>query len=235
MLFGNPTKHIRHSNEEIEIIEPQRFYIHKFWAFHPGATTRTDGLDLSSAVGSDMPLGSRITKHKFDILISPETIEPQQIYIGRIKLSFNDVFSSAICGGRFDQASYQDTSTEDFNVITNAICPELFPDDNATGTIQVKGFTVANKEIGGSSSGFGIQQWKLDDNIHHWINLKKVTVFDQRPLMGERWQRIPSKVKRINEGCFYGLMIFNDSPRGATPADTQITVNMKDYIEEMAI
>ena len=50
------------------------------------------------------------------------------------------------------------------------------------------------KDNGGSGSGFGIKEWLLDDNIKHSINMKKVTVFDQRPLMGERWQRIPSKV-----------------------------------------
>ncbi len=93
----------------------------------------------------------------------------------------------------------------------------------------------AEKEIGGASSGLGIAEWKLDDNIHHWINLKKITVFDQRPLMGERYQRIPSKVKRINDYTFYGLFIFNDSTRGGTPADTDVTVNLKEYWEELAI
>ncbi len=235
MLFGKPTKHIRHSNEVTHTIEPQRFIIHTFWKFNNSATTRTDGLDLQATVGSLMPLGSRVTKHKMDILVTPETIEPQQIYMGRIKLSFTDVMNFAICGGRFNQASVLDTTTMDFELITTPICPFLFPDDQNTNFTNVKGDNVANVEIGGSGSGQGIQDWNLDDHIKHWINLKKVTVFDQRPLMGERWQRIPSKVKRINEGCYYGLMIFNDSTRGGTPADTQVTVNIKDYIEEMAI
>ncbi len=235
MLFGKPTKHIRHSNEVTEVIEPQRFYVHRFWDFTTTATARTDGLDIKGSAGAQMPEGSRVTKHKMDVLITPETVEPQQIYMGRIKLSFADVMNFSICGGRFNQASFGDTTTMDFEVTTTPICPQLFPDDASTSKIMVRGANVANLEIGGSSSGLGIQDWMLDDHIKHWINLKKVTVFDQRPLMGERWQRIPSKVKRINEGTFYGLLIFNDSPRGGTPADTQITVNIKDYIEEMAI
>ena len=62
-----------------------------------------------------------------------------------------------------------------------------------------------------------------------------MTVFDQRPLMGERWQRVPSKVKRINLNTYYGLFIFNDAPRGATPADTQVKIDIKSYYEEMAL
>ncbi len=128
-----------------------------------------------------------------------------------------------------------DTTTMDFEVTTTPICPQLYPDDVQTSKYNVFGHHIANQEIGGSGSGFGIQEWMMDDYIKHWINLKKITVFDQRPLMGDRWQKVPSKVKRINEGTWYGMMIFNDSVRGGTPADTQVKVNIKDYYEEMAI
>lgn len=234
MLYGKPTKHIRHVNDTSYTLEPQRFVLHTFWKYSDTATTRVDGQDLQDE--RVVPLGSKITKHKLEILITPETIEPQQIYIGRLKLSFHDVYSPALCGSRFEQASYQDTATENAANITNNIDPRVFPDVGATdGLIQVEGADTVNREIGGASSGYGIAEWMLDDYIKHWISLKKVTVFDQRPLMGERWQRIPSKVKRINEGTYYGLFIFNDSPRGATPADTQIKINLKEYFEEMAI
>lgn len=233
MLYGKPTKLVRHTSEETLVLEPQRFEIITCWKYSNGSpTVRTDGLDLQNE--ATCPLGSRITKHKIDILVTPETIEPQQLYIGRIKLSFNDVYSSAICGGRFHQASYGDTTTENFDTETNPITPHLYP-DSTSDSLMVKGDGSTNQEIGGSGSGYGITEWMLDDHVKHWINLKKVTVFDQRPLMGERWQRIPSKVKRINEGSFYGLMFFNDAPRGATPADTQLTINLKQYWEEWAI
>ncbi len=230
MLFGRPTEHIRHVDEDNITLEPQRFFVHQFWRYSNSTTARTDGLDLKD--DKDMPEGSKITKHKLDILITPETIEPQQIYMGRLKLSFHDIFSSAICGVNWDHASYQ-TTPIDFD-ITNAITPHLFPTSSATA-VTVTGDETANQEIGGAASGLGIQDWLLDDNIKHFINLKKITVFDQRPLMGERWQRIPSKVKRINQGTYYGLFFFNDSPRGGTPADTQVKINIKSYIEELAI
>lgn len=233
MLYGKPTKFIRHTDEDSFTLEPQRFYIHKFWSYNPTYTARTDGLDLQDE--KSLLLGSRVSKHKLELLVTPETIEPQQLYIGRIKLSFHDIYSPSICGVRFDQASYQDTATEDAEVVSNAITPHLFPIGDVAGGTYVSGASASNQEIGGSGSGYGITEWKLNDNIKHWINTKKVTVFDQRPLMGERWQRIPSKVKRGNEGTFYGLFLFNDSPRGATAADTQLTFNIKSYWEEWAL
>lgn len=233
MLYGKPTKLVRHVDEASITLEPQRFYVHSFWRYSDQATARTDGQDLQDE--KNYPLGSRIEKHKVEILVTPETVEPQQLYIGRIKLSFTDVMNHAICGGHFVQASFQDTATENFQVISNAINPKLYPDDGETNIVRVGGGDQDNLEIGGSGSGYGITEWKLDDHIKHWIGLKKVTVFDQRPLMGERWQRIPSKVKRINEGTYYGMFFFNDSPRGATAADTQIKINIKEYIQERAI
>lgn len=234
MLFGKPTKHIRHADETTLTIGPQRFQLLHFWRYSDTATTRTDGLDLKDEKLA--PLGSRVTKHKLEVLVTPETIEPQQLYIGRYKMSYGDVYSHPVCGGRFKQGSYGDTATEDFVAKTNPIALELYPKISATdGVTEVGGTLATDKEIGGSGSGFGIQELKLDDHFKHFLSLKKITVFDQRPLMGERWQRIPSKVKRINEGTCYGLFIFNDSVRGATPADTQVTVNVKSYWEEMAI
>lgn len=230
MLYGRPTKHVRHVDDTTITLEPQRFHLHTFWYNADNATARTDGQDLQDSKGC--PSGSIIKKHKVDILVTPETIEPQQLYIGRVKLSFHDIYARPVCGGEFDQASYQDTTTENFAVDSNAISLHMFPDADQH---FAAGGDATNQEIGGSGSGYGIAEWKLDDQIKHFVNLKKVTVFDQRPLMGERWQRIPSKVKRINPFTYYGLFIFNDSPRGATAADTQVTVNLKEYWEETAI
>ncbi len=230
MLYGRPLKHIRHSDESTITLEPQRFFLHLCWKFASTATTRVDGQDLKDS--KECPLGSKITKHKWDILITPETIEPQQLYIGRLKLSFNDIYQTHMSGSRIDITAYQGTPS--MNNITTAITCHLFP-SVASSTIRVDGHNTANQEIGGAGSGFGITEWMLDENIKHSISLKKVTVFDQRPLMGERWQRIPSKVKRINEGTLYGVFFFNDSIRGGTPADTQVKINIKEYWEELAI
>ncbi len=53
--------------------------------------------------------------------------------------------------------------------------------------------------------------------------------------MGERWQRVPSKVKRINDGTFYGLFFFNDSPRSGDGSAEQLKISIKSYWEEKAI
>lgn len=236
MLYGKPTKVIRHVDENTITLEPQRFYVHLFWKAGDTSvlTARTDGLDLEDEKGC--PRGSRITSHRVEMTVTPEVDDPQPFYMGLIKLSFNDVYSHPICGGRFDQNSYKDTTTENFTAKTNPIGPHLWPDYiSGDGDMIVKGHDAVNQEIGGSSSGMGIKEWKLDDHIHHWIKLKKLYTLNQQPLLSERKQRIPKKVKRINEGTFYGLFLFNDSVRGATPADTQLTFNIKSQWTEMAI
>lgn len=234
MLYGRPQKLVRHVDETTITLEPQRFYVHTCWKYdHTGVTARTDGQDLQDE--KVYPEGSIIKKHKMEILVTPETNDPQQLYIARLKLSFHDVYSWAICGGRFDQASYLDTSTENFDANgANPITPHLYPDVSGE-KVAVEGADTANQELGAASSGYGISEAKLDDHLKHFLRWKKVTVFNQSPLMGERWQRVPSKCKRINEGTYYGLVFFNDSPRGATAADTQLTINLKEYIEEKAI
>ncbi len=230
MLYGRPLKHIRHADERTFTLEPQRFATHNFWRFDTSATTRVDGQDLQD--NATCPLGSKITKHKMEILITPETIEPQQIYIGRFKLSFNDIYARPLIGGTMDQAAAGGATT--FVADTNPITMNFYA-NVASSLLEVNGTQLDDQEIGGAASGFGITEWNLDDNIKHFISLKKITVFDQRPLMGERWQKIPSKVKRINEGTAYGMFFFNDSTRGGTPADTQVTINIKSYWEELAI
>lgn len=230
MLYGKPTKHVRHVDEQEFTLEPERMYIHYFWKYGPNATARTDGQDLENS--RTCPLGSRITKHKVTMTVTPETIEPQKLYMGLISLSFQDVFHPSVCGGRFIQASYEDTATENFVAHTN-VDLGLYPDDADSGaTVVVKGDSTA-REFG--ETGDTISDILLDDTLKHWVKLRDVDLFDQRPLISNRWQRVPKKSKRINEGTFYGLVLYNDSDRGATPADTQLSFNIKSYWEEWAI
>jgi hypothetical protein len=228
VLYGNPTKLIRHVDEDEFTLEPERMYIHPFWFYSSGAPARTDGDDLEN--DKRCPLGSKIRKHKLTLTVTPETIEPQNLYMGLVKLSFHDIYAKPVCGGLFTQASIQDTATEDYR---DAGVPflGLYPTNNGVDTMQVAG-SATEREFDGSATITDVQ---LDDQLKHWVNLKKVTVFDQRPLFTDRFQRIPSKVKRINEGTFYGLVLYNDSDRGATPADTQLSFNIKSYWVEKAI
>lgn len=217
-FYGKPTKFIRHVNDTGYTIGPQRAQIIPLWYYSNGATSRTDGADLSELT---MPLGSRITKHKLEMLVTPYTVEPQKLYYGFVKLSFNDMYAPSVCGETFSLSAYQTTPTG--ATATSHI--QVWPDSNK----------VANNNMTSDTDVSGIDTVLLDDYFKHWVRLRKAVVFDQRPLMTDRKMRIPSKVKRINEGTFYGLWIFNDAPRGGTPADTQVDVNVKQYIEEWAL
>jgi hypothetical protein len=229
MLYGKPTKLVRHVSESEFTLEPERMYIHAFWTYNPNAASRTDGDDLENS--NTIPLGSRITKHKVTMTVTPETIEPQKLYMGLVQLSFQDVYHPKVCGGRFVQASEGDTATENF-ADASEVDLGLYPDDQDSGaSIIVKGFESAREW----NSSATITDVLLDDTLKHFCSLKQVDLFDQRPLISNRWQRVPKKVKRINEGTFYGLALYNDSDRGATPADTQLSFNIKSYYEEWAI
>ena len=131
MLYGRPTKLIRHVDEDEFTLEPERMYIHLFWAYHNSYTARTDGLDLENEKA--IPLGSKIRKHKVTMTVTPETLEPQNLYMGLVKLSYHDVYASPVCGGRFIQASLGDTATEDF-VDSQEVSLGLYPDDTHSGT-----------------------------------------------------------------------------------------------------
>ncbi|NIR86943.1 hypothetical protein GWO13_04940, partial [Candidatus Bathyarchaeota archaeon] len=116
-------------------------------------------------------------------------------------------------------------------------------DDNSISSfIQIFPNSTANEKVGFSTSAQinpgtnGIQAVKIDDNFKHWIQLKQpVTVFDQQPLISDKWMKIPAKVKRINPYTFYGLWIFNDAVRGATPADTSVFLDLDSYQEARTI
>lgn len=230
MLYGKPTKFIRHVDETEFTLEPERMYVHEFWKYRNSATSRTDGQDLEN--DPNCPLGSRVTKHKLTMTVTPETIEPQKLYMGIVALSFQDVYHPNVSGGRFIQASYEDTATENHVAESGKADLGLWPDDNDSGATTMVSGAGSAREFGASNT---ITDILLDDTLKHVVQLKQVDLFDQRPLITNRWQRVPKKVKRINEGTFYGLVLYNDSDRGATPADTQLSFNIKSYWEEYAL
>lgn len=218
-LYGKTTKFIRHQMDNDYVVEPQRAMLIPFW-YAKSDETRTDGEDKSDTFG--MPLGSKISRHKLELLVTPETIEPQKLYISRVKLSFHDILAPEVCGITVDQASYQGAVTK----ANYTSYLQFYPDENTLRSVHATG------QIDTS----GIDSVKLKDKLKHFLgSLKHTVVFDQRPLMSDRWQKIPAKVKRINDFTWYGLWVFNDSERGATPADTQITINVKQYLEEWAL
>lgn len=91
-LYGKTTKFVRHVRDNTYTVGPQRAMMIPFW-YAKSDETRTDGQDKADTFG--MPLGSVITKHKVETLVTPYTIEPQKIYMARLKLSFHDVLAPA--------------------------------------------------------------------------------------------------------------------------------------------
>lgn len=221
-FFGKPTKFVRHMTDENLTIEPQRVQIFQFWKMDADVSAYVDGQDVETKT---IRLGSRVTKYHVDMTVQPETIEPQRLYMGIIKLSFHDIFSPFISKIQPSTSAWG-TATTAF-AVTGYIPLGAFSDSTA---FTVTNYASADVDIG------DIQGVKLDDNFKHWIpRLKKIIVFDQNPLISSRFMKVPSKVKRGNHFTFYGLWIFNDSIRGATPADTQVKINIKQYLEEWAI
>ena len=106
-------------------------------------------------------------------------------------------------------------------------------------TSYLKFYIAQNGKIAVNPSGdqeATINDVRLDDYFKHFVpSLKKITVFEQRPLLSNRKMRIPKKVKRANDFTFYGLWVYNDSPRGESPSDTDIEIHLKQYFEEYAL
>lgn len=217
-LYGKPTKFVRHVPDVAQyVIEPQRAMHIPFWYCDADETAKNDGDDTTAIA---MRLGTRVTKHVVDMTVTPETVDPQNIYIGIVKLSFHDIFSPYVCGKAHLDDSYQD-ATPTVQNYTGYL--RLYPENDTdsykpvyvTGQIDMQERDVA-----------------LDNNFWHFVKkLSRVTVFNQQPLISKRRMTIPSKVKRINPYTYYGMIVFNDAPRGGTPADTQVTIDLKQYIE----
>lgn len=219
-FYGKTTKFLRHVNTSQYVIEPQRAMHIPFWYCDPSATAPVDGADVTTL---GMREGSKISKHKLEMMVTPETNDPQNFYMGVLKFSFHDIFSPFVCGSTLKLGSYQDAT------------PTV---SNATSYIRVWNDETTDKKSvyqTGQMNFTDLNTVRLDDNFKHFTRLKKGTVFNQQPLVSNRFMKIPAKVKRINPNTYYGLWVFNDSPRGATPADTQLTFDVKQYFEEWAL
>lgn len=224
-LYGNPTKFIRHVHDTGQIeLDAQEAVLLNFWHTDTSTSASADGTDVNEGednVGIPLPLGSKIIKHKVGLTIEPSTIEPQNIYIGRIQLSFNDIYSPQVCGQEFDSTGYQGTITPD-NLTDFTVNPvRFFPEADK---LKASGHTTVIGSV-------DIDNIRLQQLFGHYCNWKKVTLFDQRPIMGDRWQRVPKKVKRANPFTWYGLSIINDSQT----VGEVVQIQMQQYAEELQI
>lgn len=218
-FYGKTTKFVRHVTTDSVIIEPQRLVHIPFWFWDETVPAPVDGSDVTT---KGMRRGSRVSKHKVGISVTPETNDPQRFFMGMLKFSFHDIYSPYVSGKLMRVGSYQDASPVTSNQ-TSYI--RVWHDKTA----QRVGFQTGQIDV------TSIDTVRLDDFTKHFLRLKQGVVLNQKPLVSDRFMKVPAKVKRINEGTYYGLWFFNDSPRGSVPADTQLTVDLKQYFEEWAL
>lgn len=221
-FYGRTTKRIKHVPDVAQyVVEPQRAMHIPFWYTDADEAAGTDG---SIVTGISARLGSLITKHHIDMTVTPETVDPQNIYMAFVKLSWHDIFNPYVCGVAHLDDSYQDATPTNQNY-TGYI--RIYPEND---TDSYKPVYVTGQ--------IDMQERDLAADKYVWHTLKKlrkVTVFNQMPLLSARGMKVPAKVKRINPYTYYGMLVFNDAPRGGTPADTQVTIDLKQRFEEWQI
>jgi hypothetical protein len=226
MLYGTPTKHIRHIHDTGQIeIDAQESLMVNFWHTDTSKAATADGTDVNEGEDNEgiaLPLGSKVKRHKVTTTIEPSTIEPQNIYIGRVSLSFQDVLAPQLCGQDFSSTGFQGTVTETNLTDYDFENPVTVWPDNANLKCAWTTTVRASRDI---------DEVKLNELLRHFITFKKVTLFDQRPLLGDRWQRIPKKTKRLNPYTWEGLVIINDSQTVGEVVQFQ----MQQYLEHMEI
>lgn len=227
MLYGRPTKRVRHIHDTGQIeVDSQESLMINFWHTNTSTSASADGTDINEGednAGIALPLGSVVTRHKLTTTIEPSTIEPQNIYMGILTLSFNDHLAPQICGQDFSSSGFQ-------GVITEA----SLTDFAAPGSpIQIWENT-ANLKCGWTTTpitGVDIDNVRLNELLRKFITFKKITLFDQRPLVGDRWQRIPKKAKRLNPYTWHGLVVVNDSQTTGEVVQVQI----QQYLEHLEL
>lgn len=216
MLYGRPTKFVRHVTDESFVIEPQRYSIIPLW-YTDSTIQREDQQDVNDKA---LALGSRISKNKVSQTMSPNNPDiPTHFYWGRVMLSFDDVFSPYVSGKWYNA----DGAEQNVNSYINIQPTNNFNNVNAT-------------DAGLQNQTATLQQIQLDDYFKHFVRISnKMTVYNENYVFGTRWQRVPGKCKRANPRMFFGLWIYNDAPRTATPADNALNYQLEQYFEEWAL
>jgi hypothetical protein len=215
-LYGHPTKLGKSVTDETLTIEPQRYQFMNFWQAD-NSVTHTDGENITTKA---LDLGTKVVSHHVKQTMTPETVEPQEIYMATLKFSFFDWLAPSICG--------MNLQITDAGTITNEASATNHLDFYSTYSTRKLNHQTGDQTL-------DIDDIKNDDELPHFLRAKSAYVYDQSPMLGSRYMKVPAKVKRINPYTWYGLFIYNDSDRGATPADTQIKYRLKQTLKYYAL
>ena len=93
-LYGTPTKLVKSITDRTFTIEPQRYQWVPFWRAD-NSITHADGDNITDI---NFDHGTKIVSHHVKQVLTPETVEPQEIYMGIVKFSFFDHLQKHVCG-----------------------------------------------------------------------------------------------------------------------------------------
>ena len=220
----------KHSLFREILIEPQKTAIIPLLHYHPDEPTGTSvsAGNKVSLMGSkryattSVQEGSTVHNLHLEIQIQPKTLSSSAIcdfYTGRIMTSFHDIRGDQIYGLTPDTVDGKvKISDEAGSPTATAVSGSTGIDNNPHQQNSMTKDTFDNGDV--------IKHW--------WKNIRKNVLYGGQPILYDKWEKVPAKVKRSNNGMFYGLVIMNDAT--ATTDDTDVLrVQIKEQFTEIPL
>lgn len=218
----------RHSlQREIEI-EPSEAKIIPLIAYNnaEGLSTAISGVsEKIAAAGTKVyptiavEEGSKVSAMKLDITIEPKTQNSSNIinfYSGRIVCSYHDIAGGGVYGLEADSSTAGKVKFSD-----EAGSPTLTDVVTSSGSTGAPPALPLEKDV-----------YDYGDTIKHWWrNPRKNVMFGGQPIVYERWERIPAKARRSNQGMFYGMFFMNAATSVSGDTDVLKVVLRQEFNE----
>jgi len=196
----------RHVHKTVTKISPGKCKIIPFLTLNdsgtkdPGSTVRGSSKVTSQGTkvysNCSIEPGSYVKWHHLDVIIRTEDDTDSEVldfYIGRGAFSFHDIKSNTVYGLNYNsgRVRYSDEgSTPSYTTVV------------ATGG--------ANQAVKETSLTYDV--YNLGDVVKHWWGqARRNVIYGGQPILFNRWQKIPAKCRRGNDGMFYGMIIMNDA------------------------
>ena len=207
---GAATYEIRRHTRNFQVeIEPNKAKLIPLLVYHNGEPSNsaiTAGEKISGQGSKYYPTvalqeGCLVSNIKLDITIEPKTQNSSNIinfYTGRIMTSFHDVAGGQIYGLEKDGSTQGKVKVSD--EASSATTSDIVNSSGLDQASSAPALSLTNAEF------------ERGDVIKHWWKSKRKNVmFGGQPIVYERWEKVPKKVKRSNNGMFYGMYFINSS------------------------
>jgi len=207
---GAATYEIRRHTRNFQVeIEPNKAKLIPLLVYHNGEPSNsaiTAGEKISGQGSKYYPTvavqeGSLVSNIKLDITIEPKTQNSSNIinfYTGRIMTSFHDVAGGQIYGLEKDGSTQGKVKFSD--EASSATTSDIVNSSGLDQASSAPALSLTNAEF---ERGDVIKHW--------WRGKRKNVMFGGQPIVYDRWERVPKKVKRCNQGMFYGMWVMNDA------------------------